>query len=117
MVSPLIPLFDGLRRLSPDLAETCAIPQATRCDVRCEGRTAANTMLFNLHHQLLREGVSLSSIRFHRTAAATMAGPSPLLRVALAALLALLATTVIAAPAHADLTNVGAVNPATGFPD
>lgn len=59
----------------------------------------------------------MHSIRSLRSAAATMAGPSRSIRVALAALLAALATTAAAAPAHAKLTNVGPVNPATGFPD
>jgi hypothetical protein len=59
----------------------------------------------------------LSSTRFPLTAAATMAGPTRRLRIALVALLAAIATTALAAPAHANLSAVGPVNPATGFPD
>jgi hypothetical protein len=55
--------------------------------------------------------------RSPQTAAAMKAGPCRHLRAALAALVAALAMTVVAAPAHAALTNVGPVNPSTGFPD
>jgi hypothetical protein len=55
--------------------------------------------------------------RSPRTAVAMTAPPPSHLRAALAVLLAALALTVAAAPAHAALTNVGPVNPATGFPD
>jgi hypothetical protein len=55
--------------------------------------------------------------RFQQTAAAMTARPSRHLRAALAALVAAMAMTVAAAPAHAALTATGPVNPATGFPD
>jgi hypothetical protein len=45
-----------------------------------------------------------------------MAGPNRSLRAAMAALLAALATMAVVAPAHANLTSVGPVDPSTGFP-
>jgi hypothetical protein len=55
-------------------------------------------------------------IRSPRAATATTAGPYRCLRATLMALLATLAAAVAAAPAHAALSNVGAVDPAIGFP-
>jgi hypothetical protein len=51
-----------------------------------------------------------------QTAVATTARPFQLLRAALVALLATVATMAIAAPAHANLAAVGANDPATGAP-
>jgi hypothetical protein len=59
----------------------------------------------------------LFSTRSQRTAAATTARPNRTLRVALAALLAAVATTALVAPAQARLASVGPVNPRTGFAD
>jgi hypothetical protein len=58
--------------------------------------------------------ISIRSPR--RSALATTAGPTRTRRAALAALLAALATTVAAAPAHANLRAVGPVDPSTGVP-
>src|SRR3954452_10479054 len=116
MVTARIPLFDAFRRLSRGFAHTCAFAHRGRCVVRCEGRRATTRMVSNLHPRLLGRS-SLLITRFPQTAAAMTAGPSRSLRVALAALLAALAMTVAAAPAHAALTATGPVNPATGFPD
>lgn len=61
-------------------------------------------------------GSSLFSTRSRRTGVATTARPTRPRRLALTALLAALATTAVAAPAHANLTAVGPVDPATQVP-